>query len=243
MKDGELDYFRRSGKLDYLDKAKLLDSMDDIASNSREISDKLDDMVSNGRDISDNLNDIADDILSTGREVSDKLDNIHNVISYSYADLKAFYKYSHAKNMWMQEKQLDKLTGIYEGIKKSRTNEANELFDLATTSLDRGMIKESLRLLKLAIELNPLDYRVYMTMGYIYLMSNKLGNAFDMYELAFRNVQEPKYQSFTLLQMANVSSLAGDKNEAVKLSEKAVKLTPNDPKVRFQYVLYEAQNI
>lgn len=211
MKDGELDYNRRSGKFDYLDKAKLLDSMDEIASNSREISGKLDD--------------------------------IGDRISEGYHELEEFFQFSHAEQMWIHEKQLEVLTGIHNAAITPRATEANELYNMAAKALKREMIRESLKLLKQAIELNPLDYRVYMTMGYIYLMADNLDKAANRFELAFRNVHEKKYKSFTLLQMAKVRYLMNDIGGAVKLAEDAMKISPNDPEARYQYVVYETQNL
>lgn len=211
MKDGDLDYRGSSGKLDYLDKRRLLDSMDDIASN--------------------------------GREISGKLDDIGDKISEGYHELEEFFQFSHAEQMWIHEKQLEVLIGIRNALENPRVTQANELYNLAAKALKRDMIRESLKLLKQAIELNPLDYRVYMTMGYIYLMMDNLDKAANRFELAFRNVHENKYKSFTLLQMAKVRYLMNDIGGAVNLAENAVKISPNDPEARYQYVVYETQNL
>jgi tetratricopeptide (TPR) repeat protein len=189
------------------------------------------------------LLDSMDDIASSGREISGKLDDICDEISDAYNELEEFFQYSHAEQMWMLEKHLKVLTGIEDALKNPRATQANELYFMAKKALKRDMIRESLKLLKQAIELNPLDYRVYMTMGYIYLMMDNLDKAANRFELAFRNVDDNKYKSFALLQMANVRYLMDDIGGAAELAEHATKIHPNDPKARYQYVVYESQNL
>ena len=211
MKDGELDYNRRSGKFDYRDKAKLLDSVGDIASN--------------------------------GREISGKLDDIKDGISDAYHELEEFFQYSHAEQMWIHEKQLEVLTGIDYTLKHPIATQANELYVMATIALKSGKIQESLKRLKQSIELNPLDYRAHMTMGYIYLMMDDLDEAANSFELAYTYVKENKYKSFAFLQKAKVRYLLNDIGGAVDLAKDAVKLSPNDPEALYQYVVYEIQHL
>ena len=201
----------KDGQFDYLDKRKLLDSMEDIASN--------------------------------GREISGKLDDIGDKICEGYYELEEFFQFSHAEQMWIHEKQLEVLIGIRYALENPRVTRANELYNMAAKALKREMIRESLKLLKQAIELNPLDYRVYMTMGYIYLMTDNLIEAANRFELAFKNVHENKYKSFSLLQMAKVRYLMNDIRGAVNLAENAVKFSPDDAEARYQYVVYETQNL
>lgn len=209
MKDGELDYRGRSGKLDYLDKRKLLDSMDDIASNTKEISDKLD-------------------------GVSDK-------ISEGYHELEEFFQFSHAEQMWIHEKQLEVLTGIRYDL--SEIGQADQRFKIAIQSLKLGLTNESLEKLKEAVKINPNDHRIYMAMGYIYLMDDNLDKAWYIFkEKALKTARTNYYKSFTLLQMANIKYLIDDISGATNLAQEAKKIYPSN-ETRYRYTVYACKLI
>ena len=145
--------------------------------------------------------------------------------------------------MWQMEKQLDVLTGIHDMIKNSRATEANELFEMGMKSFKLDMIPECLNLLQEAIKLNPLDYRLYLTMGHAYLRIDDLENALDKFEYALKNARTNYYESYTLLLIGRIYYCNGDIKKAIDCAKLAIEKTPDYAEAHYQYATYNSQNL
>lgn len=184
-----------------------------------------------------------DEIVSAQRDVAERVVDIGAEISGAIYELAEVFRFAHAEEMWIQEKQLEVLTGIHDMIKNPRATQADELFKMGIESLKREMIKECLKLLQEAVELNPLDYRVYITMGHAYLLNDDLENALDRFEYALKNARTNYYKSFTLLRIARVKYCIGRVGEAAKDAKRAAELSPDYAESHYQYGVYEAQRL
>lgn len=208
----------KDGQIDYLGKSGKLDYLD-----KRKVLDSFDEMV------------------STGREISDKLDNIGDKISDAYNELEEFFQFSHAEQMWMHEKQLEVLTGIRYDL--SEIGQADQRFQIAKQSLKLGLLEESLKKLKEAVKINPNDHRIYMAMGYIYLMDDNLDKAWYIFkEKALKTARTDYYKSFTLLQMANIKYLKNDIGEATNLAQEAKRIYPSR-ETKYRFTVYACKLI
>ena len=109
----------------------------------------------------------------SAREMSSSFDFMSDRISQSLGEvvdaigeLADIFEFNHSEMMWQMERQLEVLTGIQNMLENPRATLANELLEMGVNSLKVGMIEESKRLLQEAVEANPLDYRIYIAMGY-----------------------------------------------------------------------------
>lgn len=198
-----------------------LSTMDDFASAQRASLE----VVSGGLDrMSDRVTQSLGEAADTIRELAD------------------IYEFNHSEMMWKMEQQLEVLTGIHDMVKYSRATEANELLEMSVNSLKVGMVKESIDLLKEAVEKNPLDYRIYITMGHAYLRIDDLKNALNRFEYALKNARTNYYRSYSLLLISRVYYCMGHLEKAVESSKLAVKRSPDYPEAHYQYAAYIAQN-
>lgn len=185
----------------------------------------------------------------SAREMSSSFDCMSDRISQSLGEvvdaigeLADIFEFNHSEMMWQMERQLEVLTGIHNMIENPRATLANELLEMGVNSLKVGMIEESKRLLQEAVEANPLDYRIYIAMGYTYLEMDDLKNALDRFEYALKNARTDYYESCSLLLISRVYYCMGDIKKAIDKAKLAVDLSPDNPEVHYQYATYVALN-
>ena len=183
----------------------------------------------------ESINNLANETSRFSREISDSINELSDVFSYN-----------HAEQMWELQQQTNVLKDIRDNLIEIRLhwddNRANEWLEKGAESLKRGMIKESLDCLKKALEYNPLDYRIYITMGHAYLRIDDLKNALDRFEYALKNAPTKYYESYSLLLISRVYYCMGDIKKAIDNTKLAVELSPDDPEVHYQYATYIVQN-
>ncbi|MCG2738166.1 MAG: hypothetical protein L6282_17435 [Candidatus Methanoperedenaceae archaeon] len=184
----------------------------------------------------DAINNLANVTSRSSQEISDSINELADVFSYN-----------HAENMWELQQQTNVLKDIRNELQGIRVhwddNRANEWLEKGSESLKRGMVKESLNCLKKALEYNPLDYRIYVTSGHVYLRMDDLRNALNMFEYALKNAPTKYYESYSLLLMGRIYYCLGDLKTAVDKSKQAKELSPNYPEAHYQYSTYVAQSL
>lgn len=178
----------------------------------------------------------------SAEEMSSGIDRISDRISQSLGELADIFEFNHAEMMWQMECQLEVLTGIHDMVKNRRATEANELLKMGIAALERDMVTVSLNLLEEAVKLNPLDYRIYITMGHAYLRMDDLKNALDRFEYALKNARTNYYRSYSLLLISRVYYCMGDVKKAMDSAKEAAELSPDYPEAHYQYATYIAQN-
>ena len=152
------------------------------------------------------------------------------------------FEFNHSEMMWELERQREVLTGIDYTLKNPRATLAEESFKIGVEDLKVGMIEESIRDLKVAVEANPLDYRIYIAMGYAYLRIDDLKNALDRFEYALKNARTDYYRSYSRLLISRVYYCMGHLEKAVENAKLAIKHSPDYPEAHYQYAAYIAQN-
>ena len=168
-------------------------------------------------------------------------------ISNGLNELADIFSYNHAEQMWELQQQTNVLKDIRDNLIQIRLhwddNRSNEWLEKGAESLKRGMIKKSFDCLKKALEYNPLDYRIYITMGHAYLRNDDLRNALDMFEYALKNAPTKYFKSYSLLLIGRIYYCLGDIKTAVEKSKQARELSPNYSEAHYQYSTYVAQNL
>lgn len=186
----------------------------------------------------DSVNEMSSNFDHMSDRVSQSLGEVVGVIQ----ELTDIFEFNHAEVMWQMERQLEVLTGIRDMVKNPRATEADELLKMGMASLERGMVTESLSLLQEAVKLNPLDYRIYITMGYTYLRMDDLKNARDRFEYALKNARTNYYKSFSILLISRVHYCLEDTKKALDSAKLAVDLSPDYPEAHYQYAAYLSKN-
>lgn len=179
------------------------------------------------------IQNMTNEYTHSSREISNGLNELADIFSYN-----------HAEQMWELQQQTNVLKDIRDNLIEIRyqwnDNRANEWLEKGAESLKRGMIKESLNCLKKALEYNPLDYRIYITMGHAYLRIDDLKNALGMFEYALKNAPTKYYKSYSLLLMGRIYFCMGDLKNAIEKVKNAIDLSPNYSEAHYQYSTYIA---
>lgn len=178
------------------------------------------------------------EIVSAQRYVADRVEDIGTEISDAIYELADVFRFAHAEEMWIHEKQLEVLTGIHDMIKNLDATRANESLEMGVKALKVGMVKESIQKLEKAVKLNPLDYRIYIAMGHAYIKNDDLENALNRFEYALKNARTNYYISFALLLIARVKYCMGKVEEAAKDAKRAIEFSPNYAEAQYQYAVY-----
>jgi len=186
--------------------------------------------------------DSAKEMSSSFERLSDRFNQSLGEVAGAIGELADIFEFNHAEMMWQMERQLEVLTGIHDMVKNPRATEANELLKMGIASFERDMVTESLNLLSEAVKLNPLDYRIYITMGHAYLRMDDFKNALDRFEYALRNARTNYYKSYSLLLIGRVYYCMGDAKKAMDTAKLATELSPDYPEAHYQYATYIAQN-
>ena len=196
---------------------------------------------------------VMDNFASAQREslevVSSGFDRMSNRVTQSLGEatdatreLIDIFEFNHSEMMWQMERHLEVLTGIRDMLKSPRATQANEGLEMGVESLKRGMVKESINILKDAAEANPLDYRIHISLGHAYLKVDDLKNALNQFKYALKNAGTNYYKSYSLLLISRVYYCMGYIEKAVKSAKQAVKDSPEYSEAHYQYAAYIAQN-
>ena len=168
-------------------------------------------------------------------------------ISDGLSELADIFNYNHAEQMWELQQQTNVLKDIRDNIIEIELHwddkRANEKLKKGAECLKLGMITDSFNCLKKAREYNPLDYRIYITMGHAYLKIDDLKNALDMFKYALKTAPSKYYESYSLLLMGRIYFCIGDIKTAIEKVKKARELSPNYSEADYQYSTYIAANI
>jgi len=113
-----------------------------------------------------NLSKLAEIQQRGFEELSDRLAEVATVIEWGFAELQ-----------WQLQKQTHILVNIDHTLKTPNETQANELRQMAEKLCARGVFDESERRFLRALELNPLDYRIYIGLSQVHLQKNQFGKA------------------------------------------------------------------
>jgi len=171
--------------------------------------------------------------LNLTQELGDKTLNLNNIINFKLGDIQDaiielhdFLSWAHSSTMWRLENQIEVLTGIHDMTKNPRATEANELYRMAEDSFIRKRFDDALSLLEEAKRLNPLDYRVHITMGHANTRINDLHAALKCFIAARDYARSREYKRDSLLLMTRTMFCLGNFDDAYDAAQQAVELTP-----------------
>jgi tetratricopeptide (TPR) repeat protein len=141
--------------------------------------------------------------------------------------------------IWEQKKQASILEDIDKTLKTPIETQANELRIMAEKLRSRGSFDESETRFIKSIELNPLDYRVYMGLAFLYLKRNNFIEARTMFEKSLpHGNKELKSDSYRLI--GRTYFCEENYNNAANALKKAVELFPQNPYNHYDYAQYTA---
>ena len=182
------------------------------------------------------IKNMTNESAHSSREISGGLSELANVFSYN-----------HAEQMWELQQQTNYLKDIRDEIHDMKINgeKYKSNFDLnnGAECFRCGDYERSLKHLLRANDIDPKDYRVYITMGHVYLRIDDFKNALIWFEDSIKHAPTKYYESYSLLLIGRIYFCMGDIKTAIDKAKEARELSPNYSEAHYQYSTYIAANI
>lgn len=155
-------------------------------------------------------------------------------VKYAIEEFSDLFKFAHAETIWRMEKQNEILTGIHDIIQNPRATQANELYKMGAECLRRNKADDAMPLLDEAKKLNPLDYRIHVAMGHVYLQGNDIPKAIECFLSAKDYARTNEYRKDALLLISRGYRCLNEKEYAIQALEEALYLMPDEPQVCYE---------
>jgi len=172
----------------------------------------------------------------SSREISDGLSELVDVFSYN-----------HAEHMWELQKQTDVLKDIRNELHDIKVNwgiyRTEFELNIAVDCFKRCDYKESIKHLEKANDIDPRDYRVYITMGHVYLRIDDFKNALNWLEKSIKHAPTAFYESYSQMLIGRIHYCLGDIESAIEKLEIAKELSPDSSEASYQYSTYLAAKL
>jgi tetratricopeptide (TPR) repeat protein len=143
--------------------------------------------------------------------------------------------------LWQLEQQSDTLRSIDNTLKTPRETGANELRQQAEEALRREALVDAETLYTQALELNRLDYRIYLGLAETYLQREKPDQAEDILQRSLPHAPATKrayYQSYSLRLIGHIYACKEAYPAAAEVLREAVDLSPTYAEALYDYSQY-----
>ncbi|MBI1927868.1 tetratricopeptide repeat protein [Candidatus Poribacteria bacterium] len=168
---------------------------------------------------------------------------LNNTLSAGFSRIASVIEWGFGEISWQLQQQTDILQGIDHTLKTPSETQANEWRQIAEELRGRGVLDESEKFYLKAIELNPLDYRIYVGLAETYLQSNKFDKARVFLEKSLPHApkKEIDYKSYSYRLIGHICACEEDYGQAISVLQPAIKLSPNYTEGHYDYAQYCAQ--
>lgn len=195
-------------------------------------------------DISESINYMAevqrdgfiaiDNTFSTGfAQIGEGLSQIASAIEWGFDDIG-----------WKLQQQTDVLLSIDSTLKTPSQTKANELRRIAEELRRRETLNEAEEFFLKALELNPLDYRIYVGLAKTYLQNNKFDKAKEFLEKSLPHAPNKKdfdYKSYSYRLIGHIYECKEDYSNAMVSLHTSIELSPTYEDGHYDYAQYCAQ--
>lgn len=166
-----------------------------------------------------------------GIELSCQLSEIASVIEWGFEELS-----------WRMEQMIGILKNIDETLKTPSQAQANEWRQIAEELRRRGVLEKAEKFFLKSLEVNPLDYRTYISLGKIYLQMENPEQAKTYFKESLPHAPKGDidYKSYSYRLIGRIYFCQGDYNQAALTLYNAIKLSPNYYLGYYDYAQYLA---
>ncbi|MDD5339338.1 MAG: hypothetical protein PHG35_08040 [Dehalococcoidales bacterium] len=199
-----------------------------------EVGSSVDELTSTVEEAS---SDIVDAIERTNKNTIRKLTEIKNGINevqYSIKELHSFLNWTHSETTWRLEKNIELLTGIRNILESPRATQANELYEMGIDSFKNKRLPDAKKILLEARELNPVDYRILVTLGHVFVQANNLRKAKECFKAALDYSRTDEYKKDACLLLSRAYRCLGKKENAIDYARKATLVDPSYPTAQYE---------
>jgi tetratricopeptide (TPR) repeat protein len=179
------------------------------------------------KEASDNLSRLVG-IQQHGFEMlSERLSEVATVIVWGFETIS-----------WELHKQTDILRSIDHTLKTPSETQANEWRRMAEELRSRGVLDKSEELFLKALDLNPLDYRIYAGLAHTYLQMNQFDKARSRLKESLPHAPKLHYKSYSFRLIGRTYFCEENYQQAASMLKTAVELSPNYEDAHYDYAQY-----
>ena len=164
------------------------------------------------------------------RSVDTGINNIIQIVEWGFGELE-----------WELEKQTNILSGIDSSLKSPSQTQANEWRVMSDELRRRGVIEKAKDFAEKSLEVNPLDYRTYISLAQIALKQNLLNEAEKYFLQSLPHAPKEKsfdYRSFSYRLIGHVRECMDDTEGALEYFSKAIIFSPDYPAGLYDFARY-----
>jgi tetratricopeptide (TPR) repeat protein len=196
-----------------------------------------------GRDISQGLDYIAR-IQQEGFEaLEDTLSEGLSGIAVGLSEIASSVAWGFGELSWQLQQQTSELQSIDHTLKTPSQTQANEWRQIAEDLRHRGVLDKSEEFYLKALEVNPLDYRIYVGLAETYLQGNKFDKAKVFLEKSLPHApkQEIDYKSYSYRLVGHIYACEENYRQAASTLHTAVQLSKDYTDGHYDLVQYCAR--
>lgn len=144
---------------------------------------------------------------------------------------------------WRAHQASDVLTDIDHSLRTPSATQADEWRRMAEELRRRGVLDESEEFYLKALELNRLDYRLYVGLAETYIRDSRFDQAKEMLErsLAHAPRDDIDYRSHSYRLLGHIHECEGELDRACEVLSEAVEMSPGYVEARYDFAQYAAQ--
>ena len=144
---------------------------------------------------------------------------------------------------WAIEQQTVVLQSIDHTLKTPSETQANEWRKMAEELRQRGVLNESAEFFLKALDINRLDFRIYVGLAQTYIQDGKFDEARTCLERSLPHAphKEMNYKSYSLRLIGHIYECAEDYGSAASKLKEAIEWSPNYAEGHYDYAQYCAR--
>lgn len=200
-------------------------------------------------EIKDNLNSIGTKIENVALAQKQLFEELSKKISTGFSQLATAIEWGFQELTWRVQQQTDVLLGIDQTLKTPSETQANEFRLMAEKLKERGVLDEAEEFFRKALNLNRLDYRLYIGLADTLLRQNKPLDAIEYLQKSLPHApKDPSgnsgiqdWQSYSYRLMGHIFFCLGNFPQAAEALGKAIKFSPKYPEAHYDYAQCLAQ--
>lgn len=191
---------------------------------------------SHTKEISERISDIAEvqqkGFMALKETLSAGLSEIASAIEWGFGEIG-----------WQIQQQTNILQSIDQTLKTPGETQANEWRKMAEELRRRGVLHESEDFYLKALDLNRLDYRIYVGLAETYLQGNQFDKAKTVLERSLPHApkREIDYKSYSFRLIGHIYACEEDYSHAVSILHSSVELSPHYVEGNYDYAQYCAR--
>lgn len=199
------------------------------------------------KDILDGLEEGFEDLAQAQKALAqaqfEGFRELRNVLSSGLSEIASAIEWGFGEAIWELQQQTDILRSIDQTLKTPGETQANEWRYMAEELRRRGVYDEAEEFYLKALDLNRLDFRIYVGLAQSYIEWSKFDQAKLYLEKSLPHAPQKDidYKSFSFRLIGHIYECWEEYENAVAILDNAIQLSPEYVEGHYDYARYCAQ--